>query len=169
MGLYILDIFREEFGHNNIGLYRDDRLGCFEILSSAESEKVNKKFYKIFKQKGLSITVEGNLQITDFFDETFDLRTDKYYLYKKDNNQLLCINKQASHPPTITKQNNGWSAGEYLIYLVVRNSSIKLHLHIIMHLKFVASMEILNSCQHLHQEGTVTEKSYGSIHHITST
>ena len=37
-------------------------------------------------------------------DVTFDLRTDKYYPYRKDNNQLLYINKQSNHPPTIIKQ-----------------------------------------------------------------
>ena len=35
---------------------------------------------------------------------TFDLRTDKYNPYRKDNYQLLYINKQSNHPPTITKQ-----------------------------------------------------------------
>ena len=35
-----------------------------------------------------------------------------------------------------------------------------------MHLKLVASMKTLNSRQHLYKEGTVTEKLYGSIHHI---
>ena len=35
---------------------------------------------------------------------TFDLRTDKYYPYRKDNYQLLYINKQSNHPPIITKQ-----------------------------------------------------------------
>ena len=38
-----------------------------------------------------------------------------------------------------------------------------------MRLKLVASMKILNSRQYPHQEGTVTEKSYGSIHHIMKT
>ena len=55
-------------------------------------------------ERGISITVECNLQITDFLDVTFDLRTEKYYTYRKDNNQLLYINKQPNHPPTITKQ-----------------------------------------------------------------
>ena len=73
----------KKFGHDKIGLYRDDGLGCFENLSGPESEKVKKKLCKIFKQSGLSITVECNLQITDFLDVTFDLRTDKYYAYKK--------------------------------------------------------------------------------------
>ena len=104
VGLYTLDILTKEFGHDKIGLYRDDRLGCFQNLSGPESEKVKKKLCKIFKQSRLSINVECNLQITDFLDVTFDLRTDKYYLYRKHNNQLLYINKQSNHPPTITKQ-----------------------------------------------------------------
>ena len=34
----------------------------------------------------------------------FDLRTDKYYPYRRNNNQLLHINKHSNHPPTIIKQ-----------------------------------------------------------------
>ena len=103
VGLYILDILTKEFGHDKIALYRDGGLGCFQNLSGPESEKVKKKLRKIFKQIELSITVECSLQITDFLDVTFDLRTDKYYPYKKYNNQLLYINKLSNHPPTITK------------------------------------------------------------------
>ena len=58
VGLYILDIFSKQFGHDKIGLYRDDGLGCFQNLSGPESEKGIKKLSKIFKQNGLSITVE---------------------------------------------------------------------------------------------------------------
>ena len=102
--LYIPDILTKEFSHDMTDLYRDDELGCFQNVSGPESKKAKKKLCKIFKQSGLSITVECNLQITDFLDVTFDLRTDKYYPYRKDNNQLLYINKQSNHPPSIIKQ-----------------------------------------------------------------
>ena len=59
--LYILDILTKEFGHDKIGLYRDDGLGCFQYLSCPESENVKKKLCKISKQSGLSISVECNL------------------------------------------------------------------------------------------------------------
>ena len=104
VGLYILDIPAKEPGHDKIGLYRDDGLACFETLSGPESEKVKKKLCKIFKESGLSIIVQCNLQITYFLDVTLDLRTDKYYPYRKNNNQLLYINKQSNHQPTINKQ-----------------------------------------------------------------
>ena len=104
VGLYILDILTKEFDHDMVGLYRDDKLSGFQNLSSPESEKVKKKLRIIFKRNRLSIPKECNLQITDFLNVTFDLRTDKYYPYRKDNHQLLYINKQPNHPPTITKQ-----------------------------------------------------------------
>ena len=89
MGLYILDILKKKLGNDQIGLFRDDILGRFQSLSGPESQKVKKKLCKIFKQSGVGITVECNLPITDFLDRTFDLRTDKYYPHKKDDNQLL--------------------------------------------------------------------------------
>ena len=89
LGVYILDILKKELGHDKTGLFRDDILGCFQSLSGPVSQKVKKKLCKNFKQSGVGITVEYNLQITDFLDVTFDLRTEKYYPHKKDDNQLL--------------------------------------------------------------------------------
>ena len=104
VGLYLLDILKNEFGGQNTGLYRDDGLCCFQKLSGPDLEKIKKKMCKIFKENGLSITAECNLKITDFLDVTFDLRNGKYYPYKKDNNQLLYIHKQSNHPKSIIKQ-----------------------------------------------------------------
>ena len=55
VGLSILHILTKRFGHNKIGLYRDDRLGCFQNVSGPESEKVKKKLCKILKQSGLAL------------------------------------------------------------------------------------------------------------------
>ena len=82
VGFYVLDILRKEFGDNKIGLYRDDELSCFQNLSDPEPEKIKKKLCKIFKKHGSNITVECNLQITDFSDVTFDLRTGKFHVIK---------------------------------------------------------------------------------------
>ena len=73
---YILDILTKVFGHDKLDLYRDDGLGCFQNLSGPESEEVKKMLCKIFKESGLSITVECNLRIPDFLDVIFDPRTD---------------------------------------------------------------------------------------------
>ena len=59
---------------------------------------------KIFKKHGVNITVGCNLRITYFLDVTFDLRTGKYYPYRKVSNELLYIHKQLNHPPSTIKQ-----------------------------------------------------------------
>ena len=104
VGLYVLDLLAKEFDKKYFGLYRDDRLGCFENTSGPDSERIKKKIIEIFKSNGLNITVECNLIVTDFLDVTFDLKSGTYYPYRKPNNELLYINKHSNHPPSIIKQ-----------------------------------------------------------------
>ena len=106
VGRYLLNLLTNEFGKNNIGLYRDDGLSCFQNISGPGSEKIKKKMCKIFKENGLKITVECNLAITDFLDATSDLKSGTYYPYRKQNNEILYIRKQSNHPPSIIKQIN---------------------------------------------------------------
>ena len=70
MGLYLLNILKNEFVGKNIGLYRDDCISCFENKSGPELEKIKKKICKIFKDNGLNITIETNLHITESLDVT---------------------------------------------------------------------------------------------------
>ena len=85
VGLYLFDLLTKEFGKQNIGLFKDDGLSCFENISRANAEKLKKNLFKFFKSNGLSITVECNLSITDFLDLNFDLKSSTYYQYRKPN------------------------------------------------------------------------------------
>ena len=49
VGLYLLDLLTKEFGKQNIGLYRDDGLSCFENISGPDSEKIKKNYLKSSK------------------------------------------------------------------------------------------------------------------------
>ena len=91
VGLYLLNILKNEFGGKNIRLCRDDGLSCFENKSGPELEKIEKKICKIFKDNGLNITTETNLHITEYLDVTFNLKTGKYYPYRKQNNSFQYI------------------------------------------------------------------------------
>ena len=82
VGLYLLVLLSKEFGKQNICLYNDDGLSCFENMSGPDSGKLKKKLFKIFKSNGLSITAECNLIVTVFLDVTFDLQSATYYPYK---------------------------------------------------------------------------------------
>ena len=159
VGLYLRDmvIIKLEVGDNKIDLYRDDGLSCFQNLSGLESEKIKKKLCKIFKKHGFNIAVECNLRITDFLDVTFDLRTGKYYPYRKVNNKLLYIHKQSNHPPSITKQIPAVIVKEYLIFHVINSALIKLPL---------STITLLNSYHDLLREENAAETFYGSIHRL---
>ena len=58
----------------------------------------------IFKNEGLQITINVNLPTVDFSDVTFDLASNRYYPFRKPDNNLLYINKYSNHPPTILKE-----------------------------------------------------------------
>ena len=62
------------------------------------------KTISLFKDEGLSITIDTNLIETDFLDVSFNLNTGKYFLFKKPNNAPQYIHSKSNHPPSIIKQ-----------------------------------------------------------------
>ena len=87
----------------NISLYRDDGFSCFESKSGPELEKIKKMIFKISKDNGLNITIETNLHSTKYLHAMFNLKTGKYYLYRKQINSLQYIHKQSDHAPSIIR------------------------------------------------------------------
>ena len=53
----------------------------------------------LFKNEGLSITIETNLFETDSLDVTFNLATGKFLHLRKRKNQSLYINAKSNYPP----------------------------------------------------------------------
>ena len=53
---------------------------------------------------GLRVTVESPLVITDFVGVKFNVNDLSYMPYKKPNVKIAYVNKNSSHPKTITKQ-----------------------------------------------------------------
>ena len=104
VGLYLLQEMRNRFPDLNIGLYRDDALGCHKRTSGTQTEKNKKALIKLFKENGLNITIETNLQQVNFLDATLCLPTETYTPYRKPNNNPLYINIHSNHPPTTLKQ-----------------------------------------------------------------
>ena len=72
-------------------------------MSGPQLERIKKKICKIFENFRLKITIENNLQITDFLDVTFDLKNGKYYTYRKLNGERLYIHCLSNHPENIKK------------------------------------------------------------------
>ena len=104
VGLLLLSKLTSVVEKKNIGLYRDDGLCVIGNANGPKMDKIRKQITSIFKQQGLSITIDTNLLATDFLDVTFDLATGKYFPYRKPNDRPLYINKSSNHPPSIVKQ-----------------------------------------------------------------
>jgi hypothetical protein len=56
------------------------------------------------KDNALNITINMNLQKTDFLDITLDLETEKFFPYRKPNDIPAYVNAKSNHPPTVTRQ-----------------------------------------------------------------
>ena len=99
VGLYLLDKLSSLIRRENVGLYRDDGLSAINSSSGSVLGKTRKNIIALFKNEGLSITIETNLFETDFLDVTFNLATGKFFPFRKPNNQPLYINAKCNHPP----------------------------------------------------------------------
>ena len=53
-------------------MYHDDGLSCFENMAGPQAERVKKKICEIFQSGRSKITIETNLQMTDFLDVNFN-------------------------------------------------------------------------------------------------
>ena len=104
VGLYLLNQLSTVIDKSSVGLYRDDGLAAINNANGPKLDRIRKDIIALFKEEGLSITIETNLIETDFLDVTFNLATKKYFPFRKANNTPLYINAFSNHPPTIIKQ-----------------------------------------------------------------
>ena len=104
VGLFILNKLSNIISTKDLGLYCNDRLAVLRNKSEPEMERTRKNIIKALQEIELNITAETNLFQTDFLDVTFNLKSNKFFPYRKPNDHLLYINNQSNHPPSIRKQ-----------------------------------------------------------------
>ena len=106
VGLYLLHLLAQELPDlaDDIGLYRDDGVIAPLGVSMREADRIRKKLIAVFKANGFSITVEILPSKMNFLDVTFDLKSGKYWPYRKPNNTPLYVHCKSNHPPAVIKQ-----------------------------------------------------------------
>ena len=104
VGMYLLENLSPLLEKENFGLYRDDGLATVNNSIGPVLDRIKKDIISIFKNEGLSITIETNLIETDLLDVTFNLLTGKYFPFRKVNNKPLYINAKSNHPLTIKQE-----------------------------------------------------------------
>ena len=60
VGIFMLNKISEKYNKNDVGLYRDNGLVVFKIISGPESERIKKNFQSFFKTYGLEIIIQCN-------------------------------------------------------------------------------------------------------------
>ena len=103
VGLYLLDKLSKLLANDNVGLYRDDALAAIKSIRSPVLDKMRKNIIALFKEEGITITIDTNLIKTDFLDVTFNLATGKFFPFRRPNNVPLYINVKSNYPSTIIK------------------------------------------------------------------
>ena len=104
VGLYLLDMMTKELFHKGrVGLYRDDGLSVVKG-SKSEANNLGKKVIKLFKEVGLDITLEINLDSTDFLDVHMNLKDGTHRAFHKPNSTPIYIDVGSNHPEIIKKR-----------------------------------------------------------------
>ena len=101
VGTYLLSQLPDKLKQTT-GLYRDDGLAyCTDTPQNIE--RLKKKLCAIFKKNNLKITIEANKKTVNYLDITLNLTHNTHKPYTKPNNNILYVNKNSNHPPSITK------------------------------------------------------------------
>ena len=66
VGLYLLYQLRTKFSNIDIGLYRDDGLGCTDEMPGPVRDRIRKEIIELFKTHRLDIILTMNLKSVDF-------------------------------------------------------------------------------------------------------
>ena len=106
----------------NFGLCRDDSFATVNSCSGPVLDRMRKDIISIFKNEGLSITIETHLIETDFLYATFNALTGKYFPFRKVNNKPLYINAKSNHPYTIIKELHKIINNRFQNYLAIKKN-----------------------------------------------
>ena len=104
VGLYLLSKLQSIFKSGSVGCYRDDGLAVVKNMTPRLQDRLRKEVIQCFKDENLQITIETNLTRTDFLDVWLDLHLNKYYPYRKPNDNPVYVHSSSNHPPNILKQ-----------------------------------------------------------------
>ena len=73
-GFYLLNKIKPLLAYSNVGLCREDGLTIVHKANGPKFDKFRKDIISLFKDEGLSITIDTNLIETDFLNVSFNLQ-----------------------------------------------------------------------------------------------
>ena len=104
IGIFLMNLLGRQYDTKNIGLYRDDQLSTFKNCSGPQRAKIKKNLQKVFKNNGLDVIIECNMEVVNYLHVTFNLNDGTYRPYQKPDNIIQYIFVESNHLPNIIKQ-----------------------------------------------------------------
>ena len=105
VGLYLLhQMSINVFEKGMFGLYRDDGLAITRGPDRANEVHVKPLLINVFRAANLKITIDINLERTDFLDLDLNLQNETHGEWRKEGDKPQYINTRSNHPPNIIKQ-----------------------------------------------------------------
>ena len=94
VALYLLNKIKPLLSASNVGFYRDNGLAIVHKSNGPKIDRLREDIISLFKDEGLSITIDMDLIKTNFLDVFFNLNTGRYFPFKKPNNTPLYTHTQ---------------------------------------------------------------------------
>ena len=105
IGIFLLNLLRQQYDTKNIGLYRNDGLSIFDNCSGPQIEKIKKQLQKVLNNNGLDvIIIKCNMKRVNYLNVTFNLNDGIYPFYQKPDSITQYIHVESNQPPNIIKQ-----------------------------------------------------------------
>ena len=101
---FCLSGLKHIFGAGHVELYRDDGMAVFPNCSGFKVKKLTNQTHAYLKHLGLRTTVKSLLMITHYLNVELNLNDISYMPYRKQNSNIMYINKNSSHPKNLIKQ-----------------------------------------------------------------
>ena len=80
VGNFLLHKLSEKYERKNLALYRDDGIALFKNVNRPGSEKIKKRFCKLFIDD-LELTIQCNRKVVNILDNTLNLKNSTYRPY----------------------------------------------------------------------------------------
>ena len=105
IGIFLLNLLRQQYDTKNIGFYRNDGLSIFDNCSGPQMEKIKKQLQKVLNNNGLDvIIIKCNMKRVNYLNVTFNLNDGIYPFYQKPDSITQYIHVESNQPRNIIKQ-----------------------------------------------------------------
>ena len=118
IGIFMSSLIGNKYNPNNTRLYRCNGLAVLKNTNGPQSEKNKITFQKIFKNKGLDIIINCNMNIINHLEVTLNLNDGSYRPYKKPNEEIKYIHINSDPPPIHLKTTSNVNRKALIIFII---------------------------------------------------